>query len=190
MQKKESTMTVWHGWKNLSLGITVGITRHSLVMPNSDTRDRFFHPHQTIMKDSYNLPGFSTSYWKRYPRTYCNTRTVSLHRRRRQRQNAGTPWVSWTIRTTIWWHNWTSWGCRRYVEIRKQSCWNILTCIILHVFDLVWPCNDRRCPLITKECIDIKEFYYQNMVWVESSFMSIFQKTFLIPIKLAINKMH
>ena len=44
-------MGVWCGKKNLSLGITVGHHSASLVMPISDTRDRFFYPHHTPMKD-------------------------------------------------------------------------------------------------------------------------------------------
>ena len=32
----------------------------SLVMPISDPRDRFFYPHHTLMKDTYNLFSLST----------------------------------------------------------------------------------------------------------------------------------
>ena len=39
---------------NLSLGITVRHHSASLVMPISDPRDRFFYPHHTPMKDTYN----------------------------------------------------------------------------------------------------------------------------------------
>ena len=39
----------------MSLGITVRHHSASLVMPISDPRDRFFYPHHTHMKDTYNL---------------------------------------------------------------------------------------------------------------------------------------
>ena len=39
----------------MSLGITVRHHSASLVMPISDPRDRFFYPHHTPMKDTYNL---------------------------------------------------------------------------------------------------------------------------------------
>ena len=35
--------------------VTVRHHSASLVMPNSDPRDRFFYPHHTPMKDIYNL---------------------------------------------------------------------------------------------------------------------------------------
>ena len=54
MQEKVSIMGVWCGQKNLSLGITVRHHSASLVMPISDPRDRFFYPHHTPMKDTYN----------------------------------------------------------------------------------------------------------------------------------------
>ena len=41
--------------KNLSLEITVRHHSASLVMPISDPRNRFFYPHHTHMKDTYNL---------------------------------------------------------------------------------------------------------------------------------------
>ena len=36
-------------------GLLFGITRHSLVMPNSDPRVDFFYPHLTSMKDPFPL---------------------------------------------------------------------------------------------------------------------------------------
>ena len=36
-------------------GSLFGITRQSLVMPNSDPRTDFFYPHLKLMTDSYNL---------------------------------------------------------------------------------------------------------------------------------------
>ena len=53
MQEKESIISVRHGWTNLSLGSLFGITRQSLVMPNSDPWDRFVHPYLTLMSDYY-----------------------------------------------------------------------------------------------------------------------------------------
>ena len=43
--------------KNLSLvsgTVNKSVPRQSLVMPNSDPWDRFFHPYLTLMSDSYN----------------------------------------------------------------------------------------------------------------------------------------
>ena len=40
---------------NLSLGITVRHHSASLVMPNSDPRERFFYPQHTPMKDTYTI---------------------------------------------------------------------------------------------------------------------------------------
>ena len=48
--------------KNPSLGITVRHHEASLVMPNSDPRDRFFNPHDTPTKATYN-PGW-VSIWR------------------------------------------------------------------------------------------------------------------------------
>ena len=41
--------------KNLLLGVTIQHHEASLLMPVSDLRDRFFYPHSTPMKDTYNL---------------------------------------------------------------------------------------------------------------------------------------
>ena len=57
MQEKESIISVRHGFTNLSLGSLLGITRQSLVMPNSDPWDRFVHPYLTLRSDSYILGG-------------------------------------------------------------------------------------------------------------------------------------
>ena len=40
---------------DLSLGITVRHHSASLVMPISDPHERFFYPHHTLMKDTYNV---------------------------------------------------------------------------------------------------------------------------------------
>ena len=55
MQEKESIISVRYGSTNLSLGSLFGITRQSLVMPNSDPWDRFVDPYLSLMTDSYNL---------------------------------------------------------------------------------------------------------------------------------------
>ena len=53
-QEKESLIRVRVGKKNPSLVITVWHHSASLVMPNSDPRDRYFYPTLTLMIDSYN----------------------------------------------------------------------------------------------------------------------------------------
>ena len=53
MQEKVSIIGVWCGYKNPSLGITIRHHSASLVMPIS--RDGFFYPHYTPMKDTYNI---------------------------------------------------------------------------------------------------------------------------------------
>ena len=40
------------------------------MMPNSDPRDRFFYPHHTLMKDTYNLAGKHRSRVVRYSRSW------------------------------------------------------------------------------------------------------------------------
>ena len=55
MQEKESTISVRYGWTNLFLGSLFGITWQSLVITNSDPRDRFVFPYLTLMSDSYIL---------------------------------------------------------------------------------------------------------------------------------------
>ena len=56
--KRCARKSIYHGcmvWiENLSLGITVRHHEACLVMPISDPRDRFFYPHHTSMKDTYN----------------------------------------------------------------------------------------------------------------------------------------
>ena len=54
MQEKESIISERYGSTNLSLGSLFGITRQSLVMPNSDPWDRFVDPYLTLMTDSYS----------------------------------------------------------------------------------------------------------------------------------------
>ena len=58
VQEKESIISERYGSTNLSLGSLFGITRQSLVMPNSDPWDRFVDPYLTLMTDSYNLHGY------------------------------------------------------------------------------------------------------------------------------------
>ena len=58
VQEKESIImiiSVRYGQTNLSLGSRFGITRQSLVMPNSDAWDRFVCPYLTLMSDTYSL---------------------------------------------------------------------------------------------------------------------------------------
>ena len=55
VQEKESIISVRYGSTNLSLGSLFGITRQSLVMPNSDPWDRFVDPYLTLISDSYIL---------------------------------------------------------------------------------------------------------------------------------------
>ena len=50
-QEKESIMCVSVAYKNLSFGITICHQSASLVMPKGDSRDRFFYPTHTLMKD-------------------------------------------------------------------------------------------------------------------------------------------
>ena len=54
VQEKESIISVRYESTNLSLGLLFGITRQSLVMPNSDPWDRFVDPYLILMSDSYN----------------------------------------------------------------------------------------------------------------------------------------
>ena len=55
LQEKESIISERYGSTNLSQGSLFGITRQSLVMPNSDPWDRFVDPYFTLMTDSYNI---------------------------------------------------------------------------------------------------------------------------------------
>ena len=59
VQEKESIISVRYGSTNLSLGSLFGITRQSLVTPNSDPWDRFVDPYLTLMSDSYIPNNFS-----------------------------------------------------------------------------------------------------------------------------------
>ena len=54
VQEKESIISERYGSTNLPLGSLFGITRQSLVMPNSDPWDRFVDPYLTLMTDSYS----------------------------------------------------------------------------------------------------------------------------------------
>ena len=54
VQEKESIISVRYGGQVCPSGQCFGITRQSLVMPNSEPWDRFVHPHLTPMSDSYN----------------------------------------------------------------------------------------------------------------------------------------
>ena len=56
VQEKNCIICMRYGWTNLSLVSLFGITRQSLVMPNSDPWDRFVHPYLTLMSDSYIIP--------------------------------------------------------------------------------------------------------------------------------------
>ena len=58
MQEKESIMGVRERQKNPSLAITVWHHSASLMMPESDHRDRFFYLSLTLMIDSYNFDFF------------------------------------------------------------------------------------------------------------------------------------
>ena len=53
LQEKEFIISVRHEWTNLPLGSLFGITRQSLLMPNSDPWNRFVHPYFTLMSYSY-----------------------------------------------------------------------------------------------------------------------------------------
>ena len=53
---KESHISLRKVSTNLSLGSPYGITRRSLVMPNSDPRDRLVYPIHKLMINSYVIP--------------------------------------------------------------------------------------------------------------------------------------
>ena len=72
MEEKESIISVRHKWTNLSLGSPFGITRQSLVMPNSDPWDRFVHPYLTLMSDSYTLTYSAIKLWNELTKTIKN----------------------------------------------------------------------------------------------------------------------
>ena len=56
VQENVSIISVRYGWTSLSLGSLFGITRQSLVMPNSDHWDRFFsHIFVEKIEKSINL---------------------------------------------------------------------------------------------------------------------------------------
>ena len=50
MQEKESNMSVQRRWNILCLGITFGISWHSLVIQNSDPQDRSFYLSSQLCK--------------------------------------------------------------------------------------------------------------------------------------------
>ena len=78
MQEKESNMRLRICYTILSLGSLFGITRQSLVMPNSDPREKIVYPIHKHMIDFYLV---NTPIEFRHPRTlHLSSKSVhSLH---------------------------------------------------------------------------------------------------------------
>ena len=79
MQEKVSIMGVWCGLKNLSLEITVRHHSASLVMPISDPRERFFCPHHTPMKDTYNTEIMLDCFFQSYGASLLAIWSTKIH---------------------------------------------------------------------------------------------------------------
>ena len=72
MQEKEFIVSERYGSTNLSLGSLFGITRQSLVMPNSDSWDRFVDP---VPRQSLVMP--NSDPWDRFVDPYLTLMTDS-----------------------------------------------------------------------------------------------------------------